>query len=256
MYKNRFTLIELLVVVAIIAILAALLLPALGKARERSRRSVCVSNLKQSYVGIAMYHDDYDAWVAKTSPDGNKSNGNASSGEFRVETNYISGGGPNGWEILINRERYVSWDNMVCPSMDYHPRQRLFSGTTAPYSTTHYGYRWNNDSVAGNKGFVTGFEDYYRRGVMNGMYNERTLLSDAVGYRQVGLTLTRTATGPTGNTFKWAHGEGGHIATHQGQIGFYYNRYVGANLAWPSTIVTHRADYMGIDRDVLRVPQR
>ena len=61
--QRQFTLIELLVVIGVIAILAALLLPALNSARERSKAIKCVGNLKQLGVATFEYCDDYQQWL-------------------------------------------------------------------------------------------------------------------------------------------------------------------------------------------------
>lgn len=58
--KRAFTLIELLVAIAIIAVLAAILFPVFSKARERARRTKCVSNLRQIGLAMQQYLMDYD----------------------------------------------------------------------------------------------------------------------------------------------------------------------------------------------------
>ena len=63
-----FTLIEIIVVIAIIVILVAMLLPALGQAREKARQAVCQSNLKQMGLAMHMYLEDYDEFLPALRP--------------------------------------------------------------------------------------------------------------------------------------------------------------------------------------------
>ena len=75
--RKGFTLIELLVVIAIIAILAAILFPVFGRARENARRSSCLSNMKQMGLAAVQYTHDYDdiypmsrVYTTQTPPNG------------------------------------------------------------------------------------------------------------------------------------------------------------------------------------------
>ncbi len=84
--QNGFTLIELLVVIAIIAILAAILFPVFGRARENARRSSCQSNLKQIGLGVLQYVQDND----EAYPFGHNQGGGAGGGYL----NWYSGVDP------------------------------------------------------------------------------------------------------------------------------------------------------------------
>jgi prepilin-type N-terminal cleavage/methylation domain-containing protein len=71
MHKAKgFTLIELLVVIAIIAILMAILMPALQRVKEQAGKTACQSNLKQMGLVVSMYTENFDGKFHQESPAG------------------------------------------------------------------------------------------------------------------------------------------------------------------------------------------
>ena len=129
-----FTLVELLVVIAIIGILASMLLPALSLARETSRRSLCLGNLRQLHTASIMYADDNNDWLASPpKPKGGTGDITWSSAEGNLMwfTSSISTSkadyGPNGWMLLAQngylggQYKLTGTDTRIIPSPFVRP---------------------------------------------------------------------------------------------------------------------------------------
>lgn len=97
MNKKAFTLLELLVVIVIIGIIAALLAPAVGKARQGAKKSQCANNLREIGIAVHLYIDDHDYKFPRTDTGGTS---------------------PYWFDYLL---AYIDDNNvMKCPSYDDH----------------------------------------------------------------------------------------------------------------------------------------
>ena len=161
--RRIFTLVEMLVVVAVIMILAGLLLPALAKAKEKGRQTLCASNLRQMHLAETSYsgdHNDYLTFTKNTTP--------ASYGDV---CEYHSM-----WIYLLlpylgqKHEWYMGYDGskigmansplLYCPSQDYGIHWGYFCFNATSYNANTY---WGDDNT--NKRWVKLFKEPYAKDV-------------------------------------------------------------------------------------------
>ena len=145
--KTRgFTLIELLVVIAIIAILVAILLPAVQRAREAANKSRCLNNIKQIVLGMHQYHDTHNVF-----PPG------------QIVTQWLNtNGGPNQPQYVNPLEAYspnqtfgyqgTSWILHLLPYIEQNTVYQLWEPRFNVFGNAEYTY----NNAVNSPWFVTG----------------------------------------------------------------------------------------------------
>lgn len=132
---RKFTLIELLITISILAILVALLLPALGQAREKAKGIRCMGNMRQTAQGMTVYADTFDACLPFDSA--------KKWGWLLVESSIL----PNGHILVCPGARELpAWDTLITYTDSLTPEICASSGSDK-YWKGQYSYGMNQHFI-------------------------------------------------------------------------------------------------------------
>lgn len=162
---NPFTLIEVLVVIAVIAILASLLLPALNQARERAKSISCMNSLKQIGMNCFNYSNDnvdniipaYDTpsggypWMARLAT------------YYMNDSNYVLGASGDNMKIHSAAQKNLIMNSMFCPvsTQRSHP-ERYFTQSQIELRFMYPTYGVNNQNGIATRNTASGTNEVNR----------------------------------------------------------------------------------------------
>lgn len=155
--RSGFTLLELMVVIAIIATLAALMLPALSSAKGAGRKAACISNLRQTGIAIALYAGDHEGRI----PYGPKAPPFTSPAGFYPSTGSptsllsLRDGSPVGLGLMLTQYLASARQVVFCPASD-QPVNTLAElakvGTSQAQGSYYYRHGGNTRLFDGTEG--------------------------------------------------------------------------------------------------------
>jgi prepilin-type N-terminal cleavage/methylation domain-containing protein len=206
--RSGFTLIELLVVIAVIAILAAMLLPALAKSKQEALRTQCASNLKQWGAAVTMYANDFTSFYPPNTINSGSADPSWMSDSYNVffYPPYLYKNQTGAAKIGERKEQ----DVLYCPTDAWHRLYEEASGVT-----NLIGYDWLPARLQSAEYDYFGLGNWYYRTKLGKSYFKAPVMTDNMDTYDSPTSWTATFVG----TFSYSGPSGNHPGRNNTPIG-------------------------------------